>query len=879
MNKPRNKRFDVAEVKRAAAGRWNDILPAVTCIDAEKLTGKNGPCPKCGGSDRFAAFKDFSDSGGVQCRHCHNGDTKPRSGDGLAAVQWLTGCTFPEAMRLVADAVGLAPIDTADDQRDIIGDLCQQKNMPIESAKAYGADVAIRGRQRVVRFPVFDAEGNPQSYCDLSPYATGKLNKGLLPAGGNHGLFLPGRKPEAGETWLIVEGPKDAASLHGLGFLAAGMTGCKLPKESQRLFAGCDVVLVPDLDRPALRSTVDNGKALETLAESVRVARLPGEVKAKGGDDVRDVIKRDGPEAVKTAVADADPFDADSLVDRPAVYIDVENAEIDVTDKVIRILAARGFETEDTQNRTYQRGGKLVHVAEPDPDSGPQIVGLTKAGIRERITAAMDLMTEGSDNKPASHQRPSSWLVDAIFDRAAYHSVRRLDGIVTAPTLRADGSILQRPGYDQASRLLYVPGCEFPAVPDRPSKQDAESAAAELLDVVCDFPFEGDAARAVWLSMVLTLVGRSVIVGNVPMFGITANIRGSGKSKLADLAGIVAYGRPMARKTMPRTDEETGKVITATAIESKPAVLLDNASATVGCSALDAALTSETWNDRILGKSETTGELPWRTVLITTGNNLSFAADTARRVVLCSLDCDHEAPEDRTGFKHNNVELFAKDDRARLVAACLTILRAFVVAGKPYNGNRLGSFESWSETICGAVVATGLPNPLETVSVVREQDSSGAVFRGLLDGLAEVTGKDGLTAKQIHDGIKSIDGDNPKSEFETLRDVFGSITDKLTGRRIGNEFKKYIGRVSGGRRIAKAPGRSGVVRWTVETIANAVEVDSVPEAMPETSNTVGNCNQCGEALTAMPTECGRYLNRYCNACDVDHTCIDAPDAV
>ena len=321
---------------------------------------------------------------------------------------------------------------------------------------------------------------------------------------------------------------------------------------------------------------------------------------------------------------------------------------------------------------------------------------------------------------------------------------------------------------------------------------------------------------------------------------------------------------------MPRTDEETGKVITAVAIESKPAVLLDNASTMVGCSALDAALTSDTWNDRILGKSETTGELPWRTVLIATGNDLSFAADTARRVVLCSLKCDHEAPEDRTGFKHSNVDQFAKDERARLVVAALTILRAFVVAGKPYRGNRLGSFESWSETICGAIVFAGLSNPLETVSVVREQDNSGAIFRGLLDGLAEVADKDGLTSKQIHDGIRSIDGDNPKPEFTTLRDVFGGITDKLTGRKIGNEFRKYLERVSDGRRIVKAGKRAGVVRWTVEQVANAVDVEDGDVG------DVGDCENCGQPLTATPTTCGRYLNRYCETCDTDHTCIEAP---
>ena len=231
-------------------------------------------------------------------------------------------------------------------------------------------------------------------------------------------------------------------------------------------------------------------------------------------------------------------------------------------------------------------------------------------------------------------------------------------------------------------------------------------------------------------------------------------------------------------------------------------------------------------------------------------------------MVLCSLDCDHEAPEDRTGFKHSNVEQFAKDNRSRLVVACLTILRAFVVAGKPYSGNRLGSFESWSETICGAVVFAELPNPLETVSVVREQDNSGAVFRGLLDALAEVAGKDGLTSKQIYDGIG---GDNPKQEFTLLRDVFGGITDKLSARKIGNELKKYKGRVSGGRRIMTVAGRAGVARWAVEAVASAAETDTATDAEPKPSNAVGNCDQCGVQLLITPTGDG-WLNRECESC-------------
>jgi phage/plasmid primase-like uncharacterized protein len=50
----------------------------------------SGPCPHCGGSDRFWL--------GVQkqmwgCRGCH-----PRGGDVIELVQWLDGCSFPAAV-------------------------------------------------------------------------------------------------------------------------------------------------------------------------------------------------------------------------------------------------------------------------------------------------------------------------------------------------------------------------------------------------------------------------------------------------------------------------------------------------------------------------------------------------------------------------------------------------------------------------------------------------------------------------------------------------------------------------------------------------------------------------------------------------------------
>ena len=559
---------------------------------------------------------------------------------------------------------------------------------------------------------------------------------------------------------------------------------------------------------------------------------------------------------------------------RITVYLNLEtHTEMEVADKAIKILADTGFDGGDIKNRIYQRGDKLVIVA--DTETGPRICPLGETGIRERITERMDLIearTDPKGNEIEAVKRPPAWLCNAIYARACYHHVRRLDGIVTAPTMRADGSIVQTAGYDCESRLLYVPDGDYPAIPERPTKFDATRAVAELLDIVQDFPFADDAAKSVWLAMVLTLLGRSAIVGNVPLFAFSANIRGSGKSKLCDLAGLIAYGRTMARKTLPGDDDETRKVITAIAIEAKPAVLLDNADGMIGSASLDAVLTSDTWSDRILGKSETTGDLPWRTLLMATGNNLAFKADTARRVILCELDCRDENPEDRDDFQHANIESHTLLHRHRLAVAALTILRAYVVGGRLYNGKRLGSYESWSEMICGAVVFVGLPNPLETVSVVREQDNTGAIVRLLLDGIAAVGGVDGLTSRDILDGIAAAPTEE-NQEWDSVRAAFAEITDRPTTRKIGGVLKKYLHRVSGGRRLVSKPGRSNVVRWAVENLDAVTDMPDTPASLALTD--AGNCDQCDEPLTVSATADG-FLNRHCERCDKPFRCLPMP---
>lgn len=95
-------RLDAGAVRTAARGRWPDIL-ARCGIDARALRNRHGPCPGCGGTDRFR-FDDRERRGTYYC----SGAGDATSGDGFALLRHVHGCDFPRALRMVADALGMA---------------------------------------------------------------------------------------------------------------------------------------------------------------------------------------------------------------------------------------------------------------------------------------------------------------------------------------------------------------------------------------------------------------------------------------------------------------------------------------------------------------------------------------------------------------------------------------------------------------------------------------------------------------------------------------------------------------------------------------------------------------------------------------------------
>ena len=89
------------DIHERARGRWRAMLPALG-VSERFLSGKHGPCPCCGGVDRFR-WDDKDGDGTFYCNQCG-------PGNGIDLVMKVRKIAFKDAAKLVAEQCGSAPI-------------------------------------------------------------------------------------------------------------------------------------------------------------------------------------------------------------------------------------------------------------------------------------------------------------------------------------------------------------------------------------------------------------------------------------------------------------------------------------------------------------------------------------------------------------------------------------------------------------------------------------------------------------------------------------------------------------------------------------------------------------------------------------------------
>lgn len=430
---------------------------------------------------------------------------------------------------------------------------------------------------------------------------------------------------------------------------------------------------------------------------------------------------------------------------------------------------------------------------------------------------------EGEDGVARRVEVPEDapiWAASRIMSKDGERGFSALDAVVTAPTLRVDGSILSEPGYDPASRLLLLADTpELTAPQPAPTLAQARAALDVLWTPFRLFPLVDAVDRGVVLQALFTACVRPSLP-TAPGIGLDAPTAGTGKTLLAQAIGALSLGyTPAALPPAGNQDDESRKRLFAALREGHRVLLWDNCREPLGNAALDAFMTAPTFTDRILGVSQM-ATLPNRALFIATGNNLRLIGDTCRRILPARLDARIERPYARE-FDFCPLETVLSR-RGELVNATLVLMRAWITAGRPRHGKgRTASFEAWDDLVRQSVcwVATWdrrFGDPLTATERAFALDPETAKLAALLSSWKSVIGtKPVTTAKLVERStVSALAPDNDPTP--ALHDAVAEIAEErgqLNRRILGRWIERHVERRHDGLRLVRGSMLRGSPTW------------------------------------------------------------------
>ncbi|NNU43577.1 hypothetical protein [Ramlibacter montanisoli] len=391
-----------------------------------------------------------------------------------------------------------------------------------------------------------------------------------------------------------------------------------------------------------------------------------------------------------------------------------------------------------------------------------------------------------------------------------------LAGVVQQPFMRPDGTICTTPGYDPATRLYGSFGAPNGSRAEDPTRDDAEAALARLDALLEEFHFVDAVDRAAALSAMLTAAVRPGLP-TAPMFVVRAHVPGSGKSYLCELISAIASPRRAAPLAFPGSDDECEKVLLAQFRRGSAVIEFDNVTRDLQpYKTLCTALTSERISGRVRWASRII-ELSTRSLMLANGNNVDPVGDLARRCITVRLDVLTERPAERS-FNEPNLLEVVRQHRGEYVAAALTVVRAWLVAGMPKTEcPEQGSFNRWSDWCRHPLLWLGKPDPVGSMRVAHQEDPGRVLLGRLLTILHGRAGSGPVMARDLvgwaadeHPGA-----DDEQSLGEILDEIAGDRGGAINRRRLGRWLKAQTGHIVGGLRLQRYPRRMNAETWHV----------------------------------------------------------------
>jgi hypothetical protein len=487
----------------------------------------------------------------------------------------------------------------------------------------------------------------------------------------------------------------------------------------------------------------------------------------------------DGSSALDSDIA-PDPSEEPEGSAGPNLRVVSSKPELDITNEADALDGVLRLMSEGRLPDLYKRSGGPCWVHQDDRGN-PQVQQLGTDNLRAYladhvVSYVVKKDVDGVATEDRELLMPKT--CGTILGRKDW-PLPRLRGIVTSPVVRQDGTLLQAPGYDPVSGLYLQPRVPLRRLQPQVTRESLEKARQIVLDeMLADFPWAQNADRAHYLGALLTPILRPHFHGPTPMFIITATAPGSGKSLLKDVFKAL-YGT--AETAWPENDTELRKSITTQLYTTgQPVVVLDNLpnGYVIRSPVLSSLLTQEDWGDRVLGSTASV-TMPNDRLWIVTGNALRTGGDNGRRAMWVRLDPDCPDPDQRDGFRVGDLRPWLRAKASTVVAALVTMVRAWLAAGAPTVRVRKGDYSEWASMLAGLLAFLEVDGWMADRDQVQDQDDelqewqaflemwreklgdqpvqTGAVIAALPDHVPR-KGDDLPSAKQLGAWLKSREG-------------------------------------------------------------------------------------------------------------------------
>ena len=510
--------------------------------------------------------------------------------------------------------------------------------------------------------------------------------------------------------------------------------------------------------------------------------------------------------------------------------------EICVTNRQLRSTADDALAALQSVNDPpflFARGQTMVAVF-TDEKQRFVIGEVTESALRGWMTRSANYFRINAKGDMVDIPPPIDVVRDVLALPPSQWRFQSLDAIVAIPILRPDGTILDAPGYDPTTQLFYAPDPDLriPAIAEEPSSDHLQIALEIIDQAIGEFPYADSASRANTIAALLTPIIKPAINAPAPLGLFDAPQAGTGKSLLCDVVAIVSTGRAGEMFSAPKDEDEWRKVITTALSSGTSVVIFDNITRPLENADLCSALTSTIWADRAM-RTHSKTSLAVKATFLASGNNVRLAGDMPRRCYQIRLDAKSSTPFLRTGpepgtnFRIADLKVWTMDHRGELLAALLTLARAWYAAGEPKPRIKpLGSFEKWTTTVGGILEFAGVKGFMENAPAMYEDtDDESREWEGFLLQLDKAFYGEPFTVSAIMEKLETS-----RSEATPLRSVLpgylaeGMDRDGFFQKRTGRAFAARADRRFGasGVHLKRGTVLTGRLQWEVV----------VPEAKP-----------------------------------------------